>query len=332
MSIQIDSLVLDVGLELKLTAKRYRYHRSQPTDGLTLLFTHAIASHKEQWEPVIEALFELQKSHSTTRIREAWSLDLLHHGDASVINEEALNRRKQGRVSIPENGAALCAFIMSQHVVGHRIVAIGHSYGFTCLLSAALHLLPKPPLIAMISVEPSLVPLHLYEHKLEERTTSIFRAVTVRRDQWQSKADAYAYMKKRTPWKTWDDRVLKLHVEHGLRAMPGFVTLKCTKEQEASAWGRATLEEICDVAARVSEVVSVVPTHVMFGEMMDVIPLSVQNWLATEHGTKFASIKRILGVGHFIPQEDPDIVASCIFENLVLACRQNRSSLSKANL
>lgn len=54
-------------------------------------------SDKEQWEPVIEKLFTLQKKMDKThRIREAWSFDWQNHGDAAVLNRELLKVRVEG--------------------------------------------------------------------------------------------------------------------------------------------------------------------------------------------------------------------------------------------
>ena len=51
---------------------------------------------KEHWEPVLERLLELQKGDGSIPIREAWSFDLMNHGDGAIINEEALANHKSG--------------------------------------------------------------------------------------------------------------------------------------------------------------------------------------------------------------------------------------------
>jgi hypothetical protein len=79
-------------LPLLLTAKRYQPSSgSDLEDGFTLIFTHGAGFHKEQWEPTIEHLFELQsKNPNGPKIREAWSIDAPNHGEAGVLNEQKL--------------------------------------------------------------------------------------------------------------------------------------------------------------------------------------------------------------------------------------------------
>lgn len=56
-----------------------------------------LVTDKEQWEPVIEYLFEAQAAKEAAhRIREAWAFDWQNHGDAAVLNREALKDRPEG--------------------------------------------------------------------------------------------------------------------------------------------------------------------------------------------------------------------------------------------
>jgi hypothetical protein len=49
---------------------------------------------KEQWEPVIQRLFQFQETEAEVhRIREAWSFDWQSHGDAAVLNHNVLKDR-----------------------------------------------------------------------------------------------------------------------------------------------------------------------------------------------------------------------------------------------
>lgn len=54
-------------------------------------------SDKEQWEPTIERVFQLQRSKDKFhKIREVWAFDWQNHGDAAVLNQDALGSRPQG--------------------------------------------------------------------------------------------------------------------------------------------------------------------------------------------------------------------------------------------
>jgi hypothetical protein len=127
---EIQSLVFDSPQGpggLKITAKRYKPAGSRVKqngkascggDGraLTLLFAHCVGSRecdiypiasfphkcfleivdKEQWEPTIEHLFNLQRElpdqemKGNSIIREAWSVDWQNHGDGAVVNRKIL--------------------------------------------------------------------------------------------------------------------------------------------------------------------------------------------------------------------------------------------------
>lgn len=82
----------------QITAKRYwrashNLDDDADTDALTLVFAHATGYLKEIWEPTIEHLYDcLEKGESSSpvRIRDVWAIDAPNHGDAAVLNEEAL--------------------------------------------------------------------------------------------------------------------------------------------------------------------------------------------------------------------------------------------------
>jgi hypothetical protein len=150
--------------DLQITAKRYTTaHSAQNRDGLTLLFTHCIGSRmnylillvqltntnsrkdKEQWEPTIQRLFDTQQCKDKVhRIREAWSFDRQNHGDAAILNREALRNRREGvcgfndyvsalssnyMTAVFEWTPAIASFIRSPRMKGHHLVAVGHSAG-----------------------------------------------------------------------------------------------------------------------------------------------------------------------------------------------------------
>ena len=99
---------------------------------------------KEQWEPTIQRLFDLDATRPTRLIRDAWSLDWQSHGEAGILNRSALLRRDSvcasALHSIPHYSALrslhaatdeyadlLTYFVTSNYVSGRRIVVVGHS-------------------------------------------------------------------------------------------------------------------------------------------------------------------------------------------------------------
>ncbi|KAF7354812.1 AB hydrolase-1 domain-containing protein [Mycena sanguinolenta] len=69
------------------------------------------------------------------------------------------------------------------------------------------------------------------------------KATESRRDIWPSRAEAYRLLKARAAYRQWDDRLLRILVEKGMRLLPTpqypdkeGVTLKCTRRMETAAY------------------------------------------------------------------------------------------------
>ncbi|KAF7356271.1 Alpha/beta-hydrolase [Mycena venus] len=142
-ALNIEPFVLDSpptpsGKPLRVAAKRYRSLGKIPQDGITLLLFHGLGQHKEQWEPALEKLFTLHSERSNLpRIREAWALDWQSHGEAAVLNEDAL---KDDPKSAPLDlwASAIAGFLKSDLVAGHRLVGVGYSSGTVGLMLSTL--------------------------------------------------------------------------------------------------------------------------------------------------------------------------------------------------
>ena len=90
--------------------------RSSTRDLLSFTVLISASVDKEVFEPMIPGLLALQHStQGTPIIREAWSLDNPAHGEASVYNDEVLNRQDTG-------------FSMSTSIVTHLIPYSGTDY------------------------------------------------------------------------------------------------------------------------------------------------------------------------------------------------------------
>lgn len=98
MPLDTASFVLEASTDYPyhITAKRYSDPRTQDSyaedpSAITLILTHATGMHKECWEIVTEHLFDkCFAAGSTIKIRDAWSIDCITHGDAAVLNENIL--------------------------------------------------------------------------------------------------------------------------------------------------------------------------------------------------------------------------------------------------
>uniref|UniRef100_A0A0W0F8H8 AB hydrolase-1 domain-containing protein n=1 Tax=Moniliophthora roreri TaxID=221103 RepID=A0A0W0F8H8_MONRR len=260
---------------LKTAAKRYTNGQANP-EGLTLFFAHCIGTHKEHWEPVIDKLFSILNSnskHPRQRIREAWAFDWQNHGDSAVVNEEKLNDRPEG-ISVYEWSAAIRNFVHSPRMKGHRIVPLGHSAGAGTMMLLTLEIpLSEIPYVALVLIEATMITReHFYESfdaRIETMEFTI-NATLGRRDTWPSKEFAFEWMSKRFPWQFWDQRIVRIMADYGLKdTSTGEVQLKCTKEQEATLYPDVDPHfEAMDELARVCQTL---PVHAVWGETEDIV-------------------------------------------------------------
>ncbi|KAF8551877.1 alpha/beta-hydrolase [Imleria badia] len=317
---------------LRVVAKRYWMGELGPDgddhdtfsktreDVRTLVFIHGLGCHKEHWEPTIERLFEDEQASTGTsvRFRDMWSLDLLNHGDSAILNEEVL-RWGYDIFSWEDHARGIHAFLaglgtgVDVDFSKRRLALVGHSIG-----SSVLTLTPTYyPLLKVSSLH--LIEPYLAGEKGLNWSSRFAKPSATREDTWPSAEAAYQALRTRRPFLDWDDRILKIHVTYGLRPLPTAeypdktdgVTLKCTRKQQAS------------VAYRdhkyLPYVLTEIPTHIMFGSIVDVIPRDLrQEALHVASGgiLNFASVTTVPRVGHFILETHPNVVADAIWKQL----------------
>ncbi|KAJ7201833.1 hypothetical protein GGX14DRAFT_571097 [Mycena pura] len=265
---------------------------------------HGLGQHKEQWEPTLEKLFTLHSEGSNLpRLREAWALDWQSHGEAAVLNEEAL---KDDPKSAPLDlwASATAGFLKSDLVAGHKLVGVGYSSGTVGL--------------SIIMVEPSMMDEETWNTSHEEIQPFFdmyANAVKRRRDVWASKEAALNYFMGRFPWNSWDPRIVAVFSEHALKPSQdkdgnACVVGKCIAIHEACAF-QVNLKNTWDAVEQLSKLSQLVPIHVVYGENVDLMPQVIRDCVIKRLGTA-ASITTIPDVGHTIMQERPDVVATTI--------------------
>lgn len=75
--------------------------------------------------------------------------------------------------------------------------------------------LQELPYVALVLVEPTMIPEELFYAHFDDRMATmemIVAATSLRRDKWPSREDAFEWFRGKTPWKTWDSRTLRLLV------------------------------------------------------------------------------------------------------------------------
>ncbi|KAJ7608057.1 Alpha/beta hydrolase fold-1 [Mycena polygramma] len=323
---------------LFLTAKRYwctsSPHLNDP-DAFTLILAHGTGFHKELYEPTIEDLYGLVPADGP-KIREVWAIDAPNHGDAAVLNEESLRVGYEPVFGWQEYARGLHAFLaglgtgVDVDFRTRRLVLVGHSMAATSIV-LALSYQPKlnPQCLIMVDMT------GMHDDAVPALMKFLTEGAMQRRDVWSSREEAYRSMKARPPWKAWDDRVLKLYVEFGLRALPTLeypekkgVTFKCTRRQET-----ATYRDGLGVAVGyrlTAFVVQRAPTHFIYGAVDDYLSRAVQDeFLANAVGgtQNTASLVRIPGAGHLVVQTHPTDLAKALLAVLMKEKRKLQAKL-----
>ena len=126
--------------------------------------------------------------------------------------------------------------------------------------------------LGTVIIEPTIFTREIFRDTYDERMAGIqmSKKVTLRRrDTWASREDAFNYMKNRAPWSTWDESVLRLYTEHGMRTTGtnGAVTLKCSKEMESAIY--SDIEGLQESAEIFEELCTAIPIHVIWGGKHD---------------------------------------------------------------
>ncbi|KAK1220647.1 hypothetical protein PQX77_016600 [Marasmius sp. AFHP31] len=318
---------------LLVTAKRLRDasspYANDPT-AYTLVFLHATGFHKEIWEPIVDDLLVVVKNKGgeQLRIREIWLIDSPNHGDAAILNEETLSWGYDLVFGWEQYGRAVHSLLaglgkgIDTDFSEHRLIGVGHSMG-AASVTLSMNFFPKVKFEALVLVEIMAWNKKLLPGGWTVETNFLARGAANRRDIWASKEDAYQVFKSRPAWKVWDDRMLRVYVDKGLRPLPTReypdkegVTLKCTRKQETvtflSSDHSFVYRDFHTFAKRV-------PIHLMFGAVDDYIPREVkddiiENAIGGMH--HLASFQRIPGGGHLAPQTHPTGVAKAIYNAL----------------
>ncbi|PFH48514.1 hypothetical protein AMATHDRAFT_149724 [Amanita thiersii Skay4041] len=299
-----------------VTAKRYWDPDSadvEDSDALTLVFAHGTGFHKEQWEPTIEELYDFIKGTSV-RIREVWSIDAPNHGDAAILNEKELMWGYDGVFGWEEYARCIHAFLaglgkgVDIDFPSRKLVGIGHSMGAISLILTHGYF-PLVKFSALVLVEPML----MTKWFMETKHLGLGSGASNRRDIWPSKEEAYKIMKSKS-FKHWDDRVLRIYVEQGLRPLPTAiypeltegVTLKCPRSYEAACYRDRTGHP--RAYRMLKHITPKVPTHFIYGSIDDQLPRAVQEDVikyAAGGEQMLASLSKVEGAGHLVVQIDP---------------------------
>lgn len=197
---------------------------------------------KELYEVMWEYLCQTLES-SGIQVRGIWIADVAHQGVSGHLNADRLGN------SPSWNDSARDLLLVVNHFrkeMPRPVIGIGHSLG-ACVLACLSLMHPRLIAGALVLIDPVVLskPRSQLTEANEEieasnPVLSLVRLSATRRDQWRSREEAALAFRKSKFYKTWDERVLDLWLQHGLRSISvqessggdGPVTLSTSRDQE----------------------------------------------------------------------------------------------------
>ncbi|KAI6100606.1 hypothetical protein F5141DRAFT_308717 [Pisolithus sp. B1] len=184
-----------------------RYPVSKSKQGLTLVLTHGLSSHKESYHPTIAHLLRMNATGNRyiNMIREIWSIDMPNHGESAVLNRAYLEDRQErgrkegwdGKCTTMDFTSYLNAFLSIPQLQGHRVVGVAHSGSSTpwtnvfTLFKRRSH--PHP--FALLFIEPVIMfPGMSSNDPRVAHSNANMRGSLAKRDKWSSRAEAKRWL------------------------------------------------------------------------------------------------------------------------------------------
>lgn len=180
---------------------------------------------------------------------------------------------------------------------------VGHSMGATVItMASAVSGLESS---GMVLVEPIFLPDSVYAMDLSVEQHPLASKSIKRRDGWADTHEAFAYLKSRPLFKTWDDEMLHLYLKHGMKPDEEGLKLTCSPVKEASLFMGGTHFNPWPILPKVT-----CPVLVIEGALSE-----NRGFIEYEKATSlFPKGKYLLveGAGHLIPMEKPALISETI--------------------
>ncbi|HOO47618.1 MAG TPA: alpha/beta hydrolase [Deltaproteobacteria bacterium] len=110
---------------------------------------------------------------------------------------------------------------------------VGHSMGATVLMLS--HAAFGVDARGIIMIEPIFLPKDFYTFNITVDQHPLASRSIRRRDSWQDRDDALAYLRSKKLFMNWDSQMLELYVRYGMREVTGGgLALACSPKREAS--------------------------------------------------------------------------------------------------
>jgi len=281
----------------------FRYYQGSASADTCMLMSHANGLCQDTWVPVIQDL-HLPMARVQPHI---FTWDHLSHGKSDIDKELPYSWVNLGRDT-------LAVVARAREIVGPlcNLVAVGHSMGGAALVHAEL--LRPGTFTSMLLVEPVLM-------LTNPPKTNLIDSAAKRRDTFDSIEAVRESYKNKRMFVKWDPRAFEAYLTGGFASTPNnTVSLCCPPWAEAEYFLRAfTGTKFGELAAPHIAFLVAGSTHNFCGVLT--------GELARSGAVQTLQLTTVPEGSHFLPQEEPALVARHILSCVALASRLPQSRL-----
>ena len=264
-----------------------------PGDSDPVLLLHATGFHSRCWNEVVR---RLPGQH-------VYGVDLRFHGASG----------DSGKVDLQVMATDIR--ILLERLDLQNLVGVGHSIGGNLVTRAAAALPAR--FKQLVLVDPVILSIEAYQgmHDLAEKLDPTDHPVARRKNRWQDAEEMFQRFRDKPPFASWDPKVLRDYCDYALRPSDekGAMQLQCDPINEASIYNSQAGNEVihdelplletpvtllrAPPAENLIHELSASPT---WPQLASALPVCREIYLP-EHN-------------HFIPMEDPGLVATYILQ------------------
>ncbi len=181
---------------------------------------------------------------------------------------------------------------------------IGHSMGGALMIIAAGRF--GLDAAKMILIEPILLPREFYAIQLCVEDHPLARKSIKRRNYWKNRTEARQHLKSKAFFRTWDEEMLDLYLEHGMIPSDnGGLELACHPRNEAALFMGSMGYDPWPILPAVT-----CPALVLEGELTE--NRGVIDFKKIADTMPQGKYRLVPGAGHLIPMEKPQEIADII--------------------
>lgn len=279
---------LDIGdIELAVT--------EWPGEGQPVLLLHATGFHSRCWNAVVK---RLPGAH-------IYAVDLRYHGRSGSVGEVDWEVLSADIVTLVER-------LDLRHAIG-----VGHSIGGYLIARTAATLTDR--FQELLLIDPVITAPETYQ--MAKEMTANFRAadhpVSRRKNRWQDADEMFSRFADKAPFSSWDPEVLRDYCDYALRpaSAEAYRQLACDPLNEASVYMRqAYSDTILTLLPQLTLPVTLLRARYTGTDITDLAGSPTWPELAA-HLPNCTDIY-LDDMNHFIPMQDPGLVAGYIGQAL----------------